>query len=79
MEKERRKSSDGYIGKNRGLGLNAHYIVGKTKVVKKNGRLEIQRERRSVFLHSEIFFFFLILENINFFSSVQYFKINCTY
>lgn len=40
MEKERRKSSDGYIGKNRGLGLNAHYIVGKTKVVKKNGRLD---------------------------------------
>lgn len=56
MGKERRKSSDGYIGKNRGLDLNMHYIVGKAKVVKKNGRLEIKREGRSVFLHSEIFF-----------------------
>ena len=50
MGKERRKSSDGYIGKNRGLDLNMHYIVGKAKVVKKNGRLEIKREGRSVFL-----------------------------
>ena len=55
MGKERRKSSDGYIGKNRGLDLNVHCIVGKAKTVKKNGRLAIKRERRSVFLLSEIF------------------------
>lgn len=76
MGKERRKSSDGYIGKNRGLDLNMHYIVGKAKVVKKNGRLEIKRREISIPTFRD---FFLILENMNFFSSIQYFKINCTY
>ena len=40
MGKERRKSSDGYIGKNRGLDLNVHYVVGKAKVVGKPRRME---------------------------------------